>query len=144
MTLELRTTDLKKTINAFEQERDKLLDQVQYLKGNSDRLEWVIKVLNAQLTQIEQEETQKTKQAAQLAAQLAAQHAAQLAAAQQLATQQAAAMQAAHEQGNVGKHPDERKSDIKERKKQAQEAQEVHSSEETPKKKKGKKLAADK
>lgn len=95
---EIRTGDLKRIITAFEQERDKLLDQVQYIKGNADRIEWVIKVMNNQVTQIEQEEITKAK----------------------LAEQQEAAMKAARERGNVGAHPSSRSGDLAERRKEAQ------------------------
>ena len=50
--VDLRTNDLKKIVEAFELERDKLLDQVQYLKGSAERLEWVIKIMNTQLDRI--------------------------------------------------------------------------------------------
>ena len=87
-----RTKDIKRLVEAFEQERDKLLDQVQYLKGHSERIEWVIKVMNSQVAQIEQEENQKII----------------------LQRAQEQALQAAREKGNVGAHPSysERSADL--------------------------------
>lgn len=93
-TLELRTTDLKKLITAFEKERDTLLDQVQYLKGNADRMEWVIRVLTAQLAQIEKEEEQRLI----------------------LAAQQEKALETAHQNGNISAHPSVRSTELAERK----------------------------
>lgn len=94
-TVDVRTGDLKKIVEAFEVERDKLLDQVQYLKGSAERLEWVIKVMNAQLDRIQKEEQQK----------------------EFLAEQQRRALEAAKEKGNVGVHPSmtERRADLAER-----------------------------
>lgn len=93
MSIELRTKDLRKIIEAFEQERDKLLDQVQHIKGHADRMEWVIKVLLGQVDRIEKEEKQKLI----------------------MIQQQEEAMKAAKEKGNVGVHPSE-KASINERK----------------------------
>jgi septal ring factor EnvC (AmiA/AmiB activator) len=91
--LETRTAELRRLLDAFEKERDKLLDQVQYLKGNADRMEWVIRVINTQLNQIENEEKQR----------------------EIVMKQQAEAMILAKEQGNVGTHPSERKTVVSRR-----------------------------
>lgn len=93
MSSELRTRDLKKIIEAFEQERDKLLDQVQHIKGHADRMEWVIKVLLGQVDRIEKEEKQRLA----------------------MLQQQQEAMRIAKEKGNVGTHPSE-KPNVSERK----------------------------
>lgn len=99
--LELRTGDLRKIVDAFESERDKLLDQVQYLKGSADRLEWTIKVLNGQIDRVEKEEKQKAAIAAQ-------------------ANQ---ALESAREKGNVGAHPtfSERSADLNARREDQQQ-----------------------
>ena len=81
--LDLRITDLKKVIQAFEAERDKLLDQAKYLKGNTDRLDWVLKVMVGQLEWIEKDE--KNKEA--------------------LAKKEEASILVAKEKGNIGAHP---------------------------------------
>ena len=81
--LDLRITDLKKVVTAFEAERDKLLDQVQYLKGSADRIEWVIKVMVGQLEWIEKDE--KNKEA--------------------LVKKEEASILVAKEKGNIGAHP---------------------------------------
>lgn len=93
--VDLRTNDLKKIVEAFELERDKLLDQVQYLKGSAERLEWVIKIMNAQLDRIQKEEQQR----------------------ELLAEQQRVALEAAKARGNLGVHPSmsERRADLAER-----------------------------
>jgi len=112
--VELRTAALKSTIEVFESERDKLLDQVAHLKGHSDRLEWVIRVLLAQVARIEQEEMEQAKkqeeekQKQQIDTELAAQHEAALALARQA--------------GNVGVHPSERKAKLSNRKKSQTQA----------------------
>ena len=112
--VETRTAATKIAIDAFEKERDKMLDQLANLKGQADRLEWVIKVLLGQVAQIEQEESQL----------------------EQLKKQQELAMQAAREAGNVGVHPSERREALTERKQQAkQEVAEVFQESEEPKKK---------
>jgi hypothetical protein len=97
MSYELRTKEIKRLQEFYEQERDKLYDQVANLQGQKDRLDWAIKVINAQLLQIEKEEQQKAN----------------------LIAQQQQAMMAAREQGNIGTHPSERKAKIQERKIQA-------------------------
>jgi hypothetical protein len=97
MSYELRTKELKRLQEFYEQERDKLYDQVANLQGQRDRLDWAIKVINAQLLQIEKEEQQKAS----------------------LIAQQQQAMMAAREQGNIGAHPSERKVKVQERKAQA-------------------------
>ena len=105
---ELRTAATKVALDAFEKERDKLLDQLANLKGQADRLEWVIKVLLNQVTQIEQEETILEQQRKQQETML-----------EQQRKQQEEAMKSAREAGNVGTHPSERKADLAERKQQA-------------------------
>ena len=97
MSVDLRTRDLKKIIEAFEQERDKLLDQVQHIKGHADRMEWVIKVLMGQVDRIEKEEKQR----------------------QIMLQQQEEAMKIAKEKGNVGVHPSEKPSITERRHKKA-------------------------
>jgi hypothetical protein len=77
-----KTEELKKMIEIFELERDKLLDQVQYLKGNADRIEWVIRQMNSHIDSLENED--RLQQAQQLAS------------------------SAAREAGNVGVHPKQR------------------------------------
>lgn len=100
---EVRTAATRAAIDAFEKERDKLLDQLANLKGQADRLEWVIKILLSQVTQIEQEEAKL----------------------EQLRKQQEDALKLAREAGNVGIHPSERKNDLAERKQQAKEAEDL-------------------
>ena len=95
----LRTDDLKRLQDFFEQERDKLYDQVANLQGQKERLDWAIKNINGLILQIEKQEE---------------------ATAQQL-QKQAEAMAVAREKGNVGAHPSERKETIAERKKKDKE-----------------------
>lgn len=114
--LDLRTTDLKKLLDAFETERDKLLDQVQYLKGSAERLEWVIKVLNGQLDWIQKDQKQK----------------------EVLAQQQEAALVTAKEKGNVGIHPadSQRSADLASRRERMTHPDQQNTSSEEEKKKK--------
>ena len=115
-----RTEEVRKLIDAFEKERDKLLDQVQYIKGHAERMEWVIKVMNAHISVVEKEEEQKIKQAAMYEE----------------------AAKVAREKGNIGAHPSERAGDLAQRRTSAntplEESKEV-SSEETKEDKKKKK-----
>lgn len=83
-----RTAEMKKLVDAFEKERDKLLDQVQFIKGHAERMEWVIKVMNSHISTVEKEEEQKAIQAAAYED----------------------AIKVAREKGNVGVHPSERPS----------------------------------
>jgi len=111
--VDLRTNDLKKIVEAFELERDKLLDQVQYLKGSAERLEWVIKIMNTQLDRIQKEEQQR----------------------ELLAEQQRLALEAAKARGNLGVHPSmsERRADLTERR-NGQTSQEAKQEDNDPKK----------
>lgn len=95
--VEQRTAELLKLQSFFEEERDKLYDQVANLQGQKQRLDWTIRVINAQLEQIKKEEAQR-------AAYIKAQN---------------EAMEAARVAGNVGTHPDLRKEQVMERKAQA-------------------------
>lgn len=88
MSANLRTQDLKRIAEAFEKEHSKLLEQAQQLKGHSDRIEWVIKVLINQIDVIEKEEKQKLI----------------------LQQQQLAALNASKEKGSIGSHPSEREN----------------------------------
>jgi hypothetical protein len=92
--VEKRTFELKRLQEFYEKERDKLYDQVANLQGQKERLDWAIRVINAQIAQIEKEEQQKAV----------------------LAMQQQQALEAARQQGNVASHPSERKGNLAERK----------------------------
>jgi len=91
----IKIAELQRIREGFEPERDKLLDQVQYIKGQADRMEWVIKVLNGQIDQLVQMEKQAEIQAREYQKSL----------------------ESARDKGNVGVHPDEKKISLKERKK---------------------------
>ena len=97
---EIRIAELQRIRDAFEPERDKLLDQVQYLKGQADRIEWVIKVLNGQIAQIEKEEEMKAA----------------------IAEQREESLKVAREKGNVGSHPSEKKETLEHRRKTAKKS----------------------
>lgn len=92
---EKRTAELKRLQDFYEKERDKLYDQVANLQGQKERLDWAIRVINAQIEQIIKEEEMKAA----------------------MSKRQEEALQVAHEQGNVGSHPSERKTNLAERKK---------------------------
>lgn len=94
LTTENRTFELKRLRDFYEKERDSLYDQVANLQGQKERMDWAIKVINAQMLQIEKEEALKFAQY----------------------RQQEEALQAARERGNVGAHPSERKAKLAERK----------------------------
>jgi hypothetical protein len=96
LTTDNRTFELKRLRDFYEKERDTLYDQVANLQGQKERLDWAIKVINAQMLQIEKEEALKFSQY----------------------KQQQQALQVAKEQGNVGVHPSERKTKLSERKAQ--------------------------
>lgn len=95
--VEQRTAELLKLQTFFESERDKLYDQVANLQGQKDRLDWTIRVINAQLESIKKEEAQR----------------------EAYTRQQNEAMTAAREAGNVGTHPNVRKEGVAARKAQA-------------------------
>ena len=95
--VEQRTAELLRLHGFFEQERDKLYDQVANLQGQKERLDWSIKVITGQVEQIRKEEAQRAA----------------------YAKAQDEAMQAARLAGNVGTHPDVRKEKVLERKAEA-------------------------
>lgn len=108
-----RTIELKKLLDFYEQERDKLYDQVANLQGQKERLDWAIRVINARVEHITKEEQQRAA----------------------LIKQQNEAMESAREQGNVGVHPSERKGKLAERRKEAARKKEEGKDSSTAKKK---------
>jgi hypothetical protein len=97
VTIENKTFELKRLKEFYEKEKEALGNQIINLQGQKERLDWAIRVINAQMVQIEKEEGQKFAQY----------------------IQQQQALEIAKEQGNIGVHPSERKAKLNERKIQA-------------------------
>ena len=81
----------QKAIEIFDKEKIRMIEQITYLRGSVDKIDWSIKALQQMIINLQQEQ------------------------------QQMAVMEAARAQQNVGAHPSIRSENLQQRKKESSE-----------------------